>query len=125
MLNATTIAVLRASKNIGSDKHITTWVDLVNVLGPLYSYDIKLNDVMHILLRAYASIGDEPRFETRVRFEELVMAPTKCEYIEPQMKLDTTFTLEEFYNKQIRFIMNQFRFCRSDWCIGMLTAEQE
>jgi hypothetical protein len=124
-VTSTTIALLRAAKNINFEKDVYTWKDVVEVLSPLYHPDMRLADVIHILLKSYEELIDEPRFETRRCIDELLMAPVKWNYSLNYPTLETTYTVEEFYNKQIQFMMHQFRFSRCDWCRDVLIITKE
>lgn len=99
-----------------------TWRDAALVLGPLYYHDMKLVDVMSIVLKAYSEALAEPRFEIPAAssaLEDLVFAPIKgshaVEWPCPAKGIDTSYSIEQVYNSMLAYMLSNLRLARVDW----------
>ncbi len=117
-LSARLLALLRYAKSEGRE---TTWRDVASALGDLYHPEMTLADVIHHLVSAFSEVLCEPRFEVGGggAGEDLLLAPIKghhaIEFMGPKT-LDTLYTVEQFYNAQVSFIIGQLRISSIGWC---------
>lgn len=105
------------SENTGSG-----WRDIASALGDLYHPEMTLPDVIHHVVSAFTEVLCEPRFEIGrggSAGEELLLAPIKgyhaIEIYGPK-SLETQYTVEQFYNAQISYVVGQLSIARIDWC---------
>jgi hypothetical protein len=89
-----------------------TWKAISNILAPMYHYDMKIVDVLHVVTIAYQSICEESRFRVEFNLQDLLLAPTG-----PSVNLKTTMTIEEYYNKVIDHMMSRLRDSKVGWCL--------
>jgi len=92
------------------------------VLSKLYGTPLSLPEVMHQAIAALSEVVHEPGFhlpQNDVPLFDLVLAPIRgghsIDYVGPQA-LDTSYTVEQFYNAQIKFIVSQLQHANIDWC---------
>lgn len=113
-IDSTVKALLIYAKKEGSSFN---WHDIVNnCLGELYSRDMKLADVVHVVNKAYQKLCEEVRFETTYNCEKIMLSPIhshSTSYLGYQ--ITNSLTIEEFYNRIVIFIMYEFMFARIDW----------
>ncbi len=113
------LVLLRHAKSEGRG---ASWRDVAAALGDLYHPDMTLTDVVHHIVAAFTEVLAEPRFEVGrggTAAEELLLAPIKgyhtVEALGPS-RLDTTYTVEQFYNAQIAYVLGQLSIARVGWC---------
>lgn len=113
------LVLLRHAK---SESPGTTWRDVAAALGDLYHPEMTLADVIHHVVSAFSEVLCEARFEVGGgggAGEDLLLAPIKghhaIEFMGPKT-LDTQYTVEQFYNAQVSFIMGQLRISSIGWC---------
>lgn len=112
-MNETTTALLNYSKTSDPD---FSWRGLAEALSDIYGFDMRLKDVVSIVMKAYEDLCREPRFEVRLDATELILSPIES----PSRavfwpSLETTFSVEEWYNEILKTIMYKFRLSRIDW----------
>ena len=94
-----------------------------NVFAPLYHDDMRFFDVMHVLLEAYKKALAEPRFEMRDRaFTDLILAPLHRVNAYSDVRLETEYSIEQFYAVIILKMLSDLRLTRADWCRDELTG---
>ena len=119
-MNQTLKALLRYVKATGSD---TTWIALrEHVLGPIYHREMKLVDVLSVVLQAYELALFEPRFELPGRCTaslDLLLAPIRgsssLDVVGPP-DVQTQYSVERFYGAMIAKMLSDLRLTRVDWC---------
>jgi len=112
-MNETTTALLNYSKT--SDPEFC-WRNLATVLSDIYGPDMRLKDVICVVLKAYEDLQREPRFEVRLDITELILSPIESpSRLVLWPSLETTFSVEEWYNEILKTIMYKFRLSRIDW----------
>lgn len=93
------------------------------VLKPLYHDDMRIMDVIHVLLKAYEEAREYKQFEMPCHgggnwVESLLLAPVKgnssVDLWGPKSK-DTQYTVEQFYESMAMQMLNDLRFTRVDW----------
>jgi hypothetical protein len=89
-----------------------TWKALSNILAPMYHYDMKLVDVLHVVAMAYETICNEPKFSVEFNLQDLLLAPTGS-----SVNLKTSMTIEQYYNKVIDHMMCRMRESKVSWCL--------
>lgn len=94
---------------------------VTKVLRPIYSDDIRILDVVRIIIYAWQKALSEPRFAMRRRDDaviDLLMAPVKgfhaVELWGPK-NLETTYSVEQYYTSVIKAVLSDLRFTRVDW----------
>lgn len=95
------------------------WNGVARVLAPMYSQDMLILDVVHVMMDAYVKASSEPRFAHIFDMTKLVTAPVWGFFNVnfPQWTgANTSVTVEKFYNSIVMYIWSQFRFMRVDWC---------
>lgn len=105
-----------------------TWTGVARALAPHYSRHLTLVDVVEILMGLYEEALTERRFEmghpATVR-RALLLSPIKgnhsVDLFGPQ-GLDTTYSVEQFYNAFISFWICSLRMARVDWLNERLLA---
>ena len=119
ILNQRLLTLLRFAK---SKRSGSTWRDVARSLGELYHPEMTLADVIHHLVAAYSEDLCEPRFEVGrggKAAEDLLLAPIKgfhaIELAGP-CSLDTTYTVEQFYNAFVIHILGQLSITSIGWC---------
>ena len=119
VLNERLLTLLRFAK---SERSGSTWRDVAQALGALYHPDMRLADVIHHLVAAYSEVLCEPRFAVGCggkASEELLLAPIKGYHsidLAGPRTLDTTYTVEEFYNAFVIHILGQLSITSIGWC---------
>ena len=105
-----------------SEKDGTTWRDIASALGDLYHPDMTLPDVIHHVVSVLTEVLCEPRFEigrSGSVGEDLLLAPIKgyhaIEFYGAK-NLETQYTVEQFYNAQVSYVIGQLSIARIDWC---------
>lgn len=94
---------------------VITWKILSEKLKDLYFHELKLKDVIYILVNAYDKVLKEPRFEVYpISNAELILVPIKN--IDLVTNSADLYSLEDFYNTVVRFIIGQMAISRVDWC---------
>jgi hypothetical protein len=90
---------------------------IVTILGPIYHFDMKLVDVMNILLKSLDEVIAEPRFEVHPDLKNRIMlAPLMNSFFEP---IETVWHV---YNRMIKEILSAFGVTHSAWCLDELKA---
>lgn len=114
-------ALLEFSKSDDAD---FSWQGAAKALAPVYSEHMTLVDVVEVLLTLHAEAMAEPRFEmghVETARRALLLAPLKglhsVEMFGPK-GLDTAYTVEQFYNSFVSFIMCNMRLARVDWLMS-------
>lgn len=125
MISDTLKALLIATKSANYEK--PSWEFVAKILGPIYSYDMKMLDVLHILVEAYQEALDEPRFEVTYRHDpalalrSLLEAPIKgffaVDWPAPRDGIKSAYTIEQFYNAQIAYILGELRMTKARWLV--------
>lgn len=96
-----------------------TWNALVKGgLGQLYHYDMKLLDVMHIILQSWQEVSREKRLHIRsVEYSlyDVLISPTKSFALAKPKKLTSRMTIQKFYNSIISNILYEFRYTQCSW----------
>ena len=127
MISNTTLTLLKYSKQMEFDN---TWQGIAKVLAPIYYSDMKLQDVMHVLIKAYSEIISNSKFETGRAggtsvIETLLFAPVKGHFsvdMYGPKNLETSYTVEQFYGSMLKHVVSEFRLARTDW-LDMETGE--
>lgn len=113
-----------------SDIELNT--DLVrHALAKEYCFDLLLGDVIYHLIKLYIEASKEPRFQIPyshdqgIQFENIIKAPINgffnlAKYPQMNPRLDTTATVEEFYNCIIKHILSELRLANISWCRNYL-----
>ena len=119
VLNPRLLTLLRFAK---SERSGSTWRDVAQALGDIYHPDMKLADVIHHLVVTYAEVLCEPRFGVGgggKASEDLLLAPIKglhsIDFPGPR-NLDTSYTVEQFYNAFVIHILGQLSITNIGWC---------
>jgi hypothetical protein len=87
----------------------------------MYNYDMRLNDVFHILLKAYLEAIAMPEFEMSKGgdyIERVMFAPINGSFsIEPfgPSSLDTKYSIEQFYSAMVKTMLTELMLSRIDW----------
>lgn len=120
--NITLLTLLRFAKDINVDNsnNEITWKSVKNVLEPIYSYDMKLKDVIYILYKTLADVKEIPEFKCNINEIDFILAPVNENYTHSSMTLDTTVKIEDFYNSIIRKIVYCYRYTNTLWCRDLL-----
>jgi hypothetical protein len=112
------LALLQHAKGINPDM---TWKAIPKALEPIFYSDMSLIDAMHHIVAAFEEVLSEPRFEVGrhgASALELLMSPIKgfsaIDVLGPKT-LETTYTVEQFYNSMAMYIFSQLRISRVDW----------
>lgn len=99
-----------------------TWRDVAGALGDLYHPAMTLTNVVHHIVASFMEVLAEPRFEvgrSGTAGEDLLLAPIKgyltVEALGP-FRLDTPYTVEQFYNAHIAYVLGQLRIAKIGWC---------
>jgi hypothetical protein len=95
------------------------FIGLKSILAPLYHDDMKLDDVISILISSLNEVISEPRFELNYQtdfYRYLLRAPLKYHMFE------NIETIEQVYDKIIQEILSAFGVSKSDWCLNELKA---
>lgn len=125
MPSETLLLLLRYAKSPERD---ATWRGVSVVLAPLYSSEMRLQDVLVVLLKAFEEALTEPRFELGAGLssvEELVLAPVRgLHAVGPfgGATLATTYSVEQFYNAMVGHLLGRLAITRVDWCVNELRA---
>lgn len=105
-----------------SEKTGTTWRDVATALGDLYHPDMTLPDVIHHIVSVFTEVLCEHRFAIGrggSAGEDLLLAPIKgyhaIEFFGAK-NLETQYTVEQFYNAQVSYVIGQLSIARIDWC---------
>lgn len=113
------LTLLRYAK---SPRAGTTWRDIASALGDLYHPNMSLPDVVHHLVSAYSEVLCEPRFAVGGNgsaSEDLLLAPIRgfhaIDFPGPK-SLNTAYTVEQFYNAFVSFIVGQLSITNIGWC---------
>lgn len=98
------------------------WKILASILGPFYHHDMKLVDVVRIILKAYEEAILEKRFEMpSPTIERILLAPIDgmcaIDHLGVYRNVDTKYSIEQFYNAMLTRLMNDLRFTRVDWML--------
>lgn len=97
------------------------WKELAGVLGPLYYHDMKLIDVLSILITTYEKVLMEPRFELPGRHHavyDIVVAPVEGTFsvdLWGPKDLHNTYTVEQFYTSIIKKMLSDIRLTNVGW----------
>lgn len=124
----TMIALMRYAKNPQTETF--TFEGVREVLGSLYSYQMRLRDVLHVVTRTYLEMVDIPQFEMPYRGDKftitfnLMLAPVdnnsyrifKGELLSDETKMST----KDFYLEMLKKMMNDIMLARCDWCRDQL-----
>ncbi len=122
-MSPTLLALLRYAKQEDVDGAWTSVRD--QVLGPIYHPEMKLANVLRVLLEAWMEALNDTRFALPGRrpglhaLEELVLAPVVGHFSVaqwPGATLETTCTVEQFYTAIVHKMISDFRLARVDWC---------
>lgn len=113
------LVLLRYAK---SENRGSTWRDVAAALGDLYHPDMTLSDAVHHIVAAFTEALAEPRFEVGrggTAGVDLLLAPIKghhsVEALGPS-RLDTSYTVEQFYNAQVAYVLGQLSIAKIGWC---------
>jgi hypothetical protein len=106
-------------------------VSLHNCLRDVYHPDMRLKDVIVVLLSAIEELSSIPQFETPSKsfiLMKVAAAPlegTSClgNAIFGPNRTDV-FTVEQFYDSMIKQILYTFRFTNVGWCKDYLFPEK-
>jgi hypothetical protein len=111
-ISSTTWHILYATKQ----KDIEFDYDgIKSVLAPLFHENMKLDDVMSILLKSLDELIAEPRFETHYDIKnKVILAPLKTSLF------NNIETVWDVYNSMILNILCEFRNARASWCLDEL-----
>ena len=119
MISETLLLILRYTKSSPSEIPFT-WRELKDVLAPMYSYDMKIRDVLHILVKAYTEALGYPEFELHKGenpLERIMLAPVNgsfsLDWLPP--KLDKEYSVEQFYNAMVKQMLSDLMLSRIDW----------
>ena len=119
VLNERLLTLLRFAK---SERSGSTWRDVAQALGALYHPEMRLADVIHHLVAAYSEVLCERRLEVGrggKASEELLLAPIKGYHsidLAGPRSLDTTYTVEQFYNAFVIHILGHLSITSIGWC---------
>lgn len=122
-LSKSLLLLLRHAKSHDRD---SSWRGAAQVLAPIYSAQMRLVDVITVLLKAYQEALAEPRFELNrghANVEDLILAPVRgLHSMQPfgGAALESTFNVEQFYNAIVGHLLGQFAIARVDWCTSAL-----
>lgn len=91
-----------------------SYMELHNYLAPIYHTDMKLDNVMAILLQSLHEVINETKFKISYGdkfLNQIILSPLKLDlWKTPANKI------ELMYNTMIVEILNGFRFTTIDWC---------
>ena len=103
-----------------TDKSNSDWKAIRDSLAAMYHPDMKITDVIHVVCKAHAEAVKEPRFQmcTSQRYLDdillsLIQGSCAIEFGMP--RLDTSYTVEQFYNAILNHLMSGLRMTRIDW----------
>ncbi|PRD92262.1 hypothetical protein [Burkholderia contaminans] len=119
-MNQTLRALLRYVMATGSD---TSCISLrEHVLGLIYHREMKLVDVLSVVLQAYEQALFEPRFELPGRCSaslDLLLAPIQGSSslnVARPLYVQTRYSVEQFYGAMIAKMLSDLSLTRVDWC---------
>jgi hypothetical protein len=122
-MDSTLKVILLHAKSEDDEKY--TWRSLARTLAPLYHSDMKLTDVMHVLLKTYKKLSEEKQFEVQYNVSEAMLFPTHSISMLNPKQLDTTMTMEQFYNDIVEYILYDFRYACIWWCTTELYGDKK
>lgn len=112
------LALLKYAKSANPDM---PWKAVPLTLSETYHPDMSLIDAMHHLVAAVEEVLADPRFEvgrSGTSALELLTFPIKgscaVDMLGPKT-LQTSYTLEQFYNSMAAYILSQLRISQVDW----------
>lgn len=112
-------ALLEFLKNHPSEP--LSWYTVPKALGELYHPKMTLADAMHHLVHAHKELVADARFEIGRSDSEsldLLLAPVKGSHSVELLgatHLNTTYTVEQFYDSMARHILSAILLSRVDW----------
>lgn len=112
-------ALLEFLKNNPSEP--LSWYTVPKALGELYHHKMTLADAMHHLVHAHKELVADARFETGRsdrEFLDLLLSPVKGSHSVELLgatRLNTTYTVEQFYDSMARHILSAILLSRVDW----------
>lgn len=141
-LSTTTIHLLRWSKKTEENFR---WTTVAKSLEDMYHRDMKLGDVMTVLLRSLNEVVLEKRFscgDVSGLLHRILMAPAKgavnINYLRSQktgdeipfmrtmyVELNDIATVEDFYDSIVCEIMGIYQLTNIGWCRHILFPEEE
>lgn len=113
-----------------SDEPEFTWDKIAKVLEPIYSSDMRLADIIHIVSKAYTDAINDRRFCIRgieYMLSAVILSPvqstTSIDMLGPIKGIETQYSVEQFYNAMLARMLNDLRNTRVDWLLN--TSEGE
>lgn len=104
------------------------WTDVAKALGELYHPVMTVETALHHLVQAFQEMGEDARFEIDVNAKSmppLLLAPVKgphsVDWLGPK-SLSTSYTVEQFYNSMVSYMMSYMRLARVDWLFEPTTG---
>lgn len=97
------------------------WRELAEVLGPLYYPELRLIDVLSIVMKVYEEALMEPRFELPGRHHaafDIVTAPIKGHFSVDMWgpkTSDVAYTVDQFYTSIIKKMLSDLRLTNVGW----------
>jgi len=129
-MDNTLITLLRFAKKTPAAE--VTWQTVSEALEPVYGFDLNLVDVLETVMPAYGEAFNEKRFELgdpQWASRKLLLSPIKgfnsIAGVLGAVKLDSQYTVEQFYNSMIKEIISELRITRTDWCKDILFPEEK
>ena len=117
-ISTTLAALIIYSKE---SKNLVTWADIREcVLSQTHHPDLGIIDVVSIVLNAYSEAVQEPRFKMGAPdylLRRLVLAPVQgVSSLELFPDLNSSFSVEEWYNCMLKNMISELRVSVVDWC---------
>ncbi len=125
-LSKTTIALLKLAKDFEEKNQPNrTWIDIRCHLSELYlTQAMTLVDVVEVVSRSHQQLLNESRFEIGDKDQktiELILAPIRgpsSVELLGAARIDTKYSIEEYYNAVLSKMMSDFCRARVDWLVN-------
>jgi hypothetical protein len=114
-------ALLRYAK---SENRERSWRGVAQALSSVYSNNMRLLDVLSVMLNLYEEALSDPRYELghgSTAVKKLLLAPVKGFHsveINGPSGLQSQYTVEQFYNAMVSQMLGELLMARIDWCSG-------
>lgn len=124
----TMIALMRYAKNPKTQEF--TFEGAREALGALYSYHMRLRDILHVVTRTYLEMMDIREFEMPYRGDKftvtfnLMLAPIDNNSYKifkgEGLNDESQMTTKDFYLEMLKKMMSDIMLARCDWCRDQL-----
>lgn len=130
-MDSTLLALLRYTKTRPLAENAFSWTTLRdNLLAEIYHPEMRMMDVLQVVLAAWTQAAGEPRFRLQGHekaLRELLLAPVSGHFAlrwPGVQDLSEPYTVEQFYASLLKRMLSDIMLARVDWCRDQVWPEK-